>query len=148
MTKDDIRRAIKAAQNRLAERFEITQEGIIRELVEIGEEARRDKVYSSAIKARELIGRHIGMWPNKAEVTGPNGGPIPVMAATVVLPVEDMAPQQREVLRSLLLQAKAKEREMSQASVEATGGREGAWRQNVEFRSFRSAYCERRTPAT
>lgn len=51
--------------------------------------------------------------PNKAEVTGPNGGPIPVMA--VVLPVEDMAPQQREVLRSLLLQAKAKERAMSQA---------------------------------
>jgi hypothetical protein len=54
------------------------------------------------------------MWPNKAEVTGPHGGPIPVMAATVVLPVEDMAPQQREVLRSLLLQAKAKERAMSQ----------------------------------
>ena len=53
------------------------------------------------------------MWPNKAEVTGPNGGPIPVMAATVVLPVEDMAPQQREVLRSLLLQAKAKERAKS-----------------------------------
>jgi hypothetical protein len=49
------------------------------------------------------------VWPNKAEVTGPNGGPIPVMAATVMPPVEDMAPQQREALRALLLQAKAKE---------------------------------------
>jgi hypothetical protein len=37
------------------------------------------------------------------------------MAATVVLPVEDMAPEQRAVLRSLLLQAKAKERAMRQA---------------------------------
>jgi hypothetical protein len=46
---------------------------------------------------------------NKVEVTGPNGGRIPVTVATVVLPVEDMNPEQREALRSVLLQAKAKE---------------------------------------
>ena len=66
-------------------------------------------------RCRIGAGRHVGMWPNKAEVTGPNGGPIPVMAATVVLPIEAMNPEQREALRSALLLAKAKERAMSQA---------------------------------
>jgi hypothetical protein len=43
----------------------------------------------------------------------------------VVLPVEDMAPEQREVLRSLLLQAKAKERAMSQPQVNRGHGGDG-----------------------
>jgi hypothetical protein len=55
------------------------------------------------------------MWPNKAEVTGPNGGPIPVAAGTVILPVETMTREQREALRSALLLAKTEGRAMTQA---------------------------------
>src|SRR5215475_15214052 len=110
-----VRACIEKAQAEFAVRYDLTQDKIIRDVIDIGNAAFADGNFATALKAKELIGRHIGMWPNKAEVTGPNGGPIPVTAATVVLPIEDMAPEQREVLRSLLLQAKARERAMSEA---------------------------------
>jgi phage terminase small subunit len=112
-----VRACIEKAQAKFAVRHDLTQDKIIRDVIDIGNAAFEDGNFATALKAKELIGRHIGMWSQatKHELTGPNGGPIPVMAATVVLPVEDMAPQQREVLRSLLLQAKAKERAMSRA---------------------------------
>jgi phage terminase small subunit len=110
-----VRTCIEKAQAEFAVRYDLTQDKIIRDVIDIGNAAFAKGNHAAALKAKELVGRHIGMWPNKAEVTGPNGGPIQVMPATVVLPVEDMAPQQREALRALLLQAKAKERAMSRA---------------------------------
>jgi phage terminase small subunit len=110
-----VRTCIEKAQAEFAVRYDLTQDKIIRDVIDIGNVAFAKGNHAAALKAKELVGRHIGMWPNKAEVTGPSGGPIQVMPATVVLPVEDMAPQQREALRALLLQAKAKERAMSRA---------------------------------
>jgi phage terminase small subunit len=110
-----VRACIEKAQAKLALRYDLTQDKIIRDVIDIGDAALADGNFATALKAKELIGRHIGMWSNKAEVTGPNGGPIPVRAATVVLPIEAMNPEQREALRSALLLAKAKERAMSQA---------------------------------
>src|SRR5262249_18086577 len=98
-----VQEQIAKAQAEFAIKYDITEAKMIRSIIDIGEEARATGNHAVALKAKELIGRHIGMWPNKAEVTGPNGGPIPVMAGTVVLPIEAMSPEQREVLRSLLL---------------------------------------------
>jgi hypothetical protein len=113
-----VRACIEKAQAEFAVRYNLTQDKVIRDLIDIGNAAFADGNFATALKAKELIGRHIGMWPNKAEVTGPNGGPIPVMAATVVLPIEAMNPEQREALRSALLLAKAKERAMNQVAEE------------------------------
>src|SRR5262245_58942962 len=110
-----VQEQIAKAQAEFAIKYDITEAKIIRSIIDLGEEARAAGNHAVALRAKELIGRHIGMWSNKAEVTGPNGGPIPVTVATVVLPVEDMNPEQREALRSALLQAKAKERAISQA---------------------------------
>src|SRR5215475_3036094 len=110
-----VRACIEKAQAKFAVRYDLTQDKIIRDVIDIGNAAFADGNFATALKAKELIGRHIGMWPNKAEVTGSNGGPIQVMPATVVLPIEAMNPEQREALRSALLLAKAKERAMTQA---------------------------------
>ena len=41
-------------------------------------------------KAIELLGRHLGMWKDKAEISGPNGGPIPTsLTVTFLKPVGD-----------------------------------------------------------
>jgi hypothetical protein len=112
-----VRACIDKAQAEFAVRYDLTQDKIIRDVIDIGNAAFADGNFATALKAKELIGRRIGMWPYKAEVTGPNGGPIQVAAGTVILPIEAMNPEQREALRSALLLAKAKERAMSQAQV-------------------------------
>jgi phage terminase small subunit len=111
----DVRAELEKYQAQTALKYYLTHDKIIRDVIDIGNAAFADGNFATALKAKELIGRHIGMWPNKTEVTGPKGGPIPVTAATVVLPIEAMNPEQREALRSALLLAKAKGRAMTQA---------------------------------
>jgi hypothetical protein len=111
----EVREMLAMHEARLAAKYDLAHDKVIRDIIDLGERAELGGQFATALRAKELAGRHVGMWPNKAEVTGPNGGPIPVLAATVVLPVEDMNPEQREALRALLLKAKAKERAMRQA---------------------------------
>lgn len=40
---------------------------------------------TNAIKANELIGKHVGMFVEKKEITGPNGGPIQTETKDVTL---------------------------------------------------------------
>ena len=46
----------------------MTPESVIAELDIDRENARRYKQIGTAVRTTELMGRHIGMWPNKAEV--------------------------------------------------------------------------------
>ena len=112
-----VQEQIAKAQAEFAIKYDITEAKIIRSIIDIGEEARAAGNHAVALKAKELVGRHIGMWPNtvRTEITGAGGGPVRVAQATVVLPIESMSPEQREALRSALLLAKAKQRAMSQA---------------------------------
>ena len=112
-----VRACIEKEQAKLAVRYDLTQDKIIRDVIDIGDAALADGNFAVALKAKELVGRHIGVWPNtvRTEITGAGGGPVRVAQATVVLPIESMSPEQREALRSALLLAKAKERAMTQA---------------------------------
>ena len=112
-----VQEQIAKAQAEFAIKYDITEAKIIRSIIDIGEEARAAGNHAVALKAKELVGRHIGMWPNtvRTEITGAGGGPVRVAQATVVLPIESMSPEQREALRSALLLAKAKERAMTEA---------------------------------
>lgn len=75
-----IRKAIDQGLAKIAAASELTAEKIIREL----EEARDIALAAdppqtaSAIRASELRGKHIGMFPTKVENTGKGGGPIDV----------------------------------------------------------------------
>jgi len=52
-------------QGALAKRAEIDQEWVISKLQETCQAAVNDKQYQAANKSLELIGKHIGMWPDK-----------------------------------------------------------------------------------
>jgi len=99
---------IERAQAEYVVKYDITHEHLIRKLIDMGDEARAAKQYTAAIKATELVGRHVGMWPAKAlEV---HEGDSPITASPVVLRLEDMTPEERSRLKELVLRAKAKER--------------------------------------
>lgn len=49
----------------LGERLEITQESVLREIDETRKAAATDGQHAVALKASELKGKHIGMWPQK-----------------------------------------------------------------------------------
>ena len=87
----NLKPALAAGRAKLSERTEITQDWVLARLRENLERAmtieapRDDKGNvigefgyqgSVANKALELLGRHLGMFPTRAEHTGANGGPI------------------------------------------------------------------------
>lgn len=102
LQKPEIAEAIAKAQEKASAKLEISHESIINDLVEIAQEARKDGVYPSVIKAKELIGKHFGMWPNKQEITGAGGGPVQIEA----FDASKLSPEEREALRALLLKGK------------------------------------------
>lgn len=105
LRKPEIAAAIAKVQEKAAEKFDISHEEIIRDLVDISAEARSAGVFAPAIKAKELIGRHFGMWPTRVEHTGKDGGPIKT-EATQVLDASSLDPDQRKELRAILRDAK------------------------------------------
>lgn len=58
---------IAELQRKVAEKAEITAEKVIDDLEALGSKAAGEGQYSAAIRAKELVGKHIGMWPNKVD---------------------------------------------------------------------------------
>lgn len=52
---------------KVLERLEITQESVLREIEDTRANAAACEQHATALKASELKGKHIGMWPNKLE---------------------------------------------------------------------------------
>lgn len=69
-----VAQAIKAAQSKRAERTELTADEVIGGLRK--EYGRKDTTGAARVRALELLGKHLGMFPDKQEVSGPKGGPI------------------------------------------------------------------------
>jgi hypothetical protein len=57
LTNVDVAAAVAAKQGKIAEKLEITAEALIRDVAEIGDMAKRDGVYASALKSRDMLGR-------------------------------------------------------------------------------------------
>ena len=102
LTKPNIAKAIQEAQSKLSERTGITQDYVLNVITETLDRCRqaepvRDKtgeqVYgfnseedkyeavfkfdaTNVLKGAELLGKHLGMFKDKIEHSGPNGGPI------------------------------------------------------------------------
>jgi hypothetical protein len=112
-----VQEQIAKAQAEFAIKYDITEAQIIRDLIDIGEEARAAGNHAVALRAKELIGRHIGMWPTRPELPKRDER-TPVTASPVILGIEEMTPQQRSLLKEIVLQAKAKERAVRQAAEE------------------------------
>jgi len=90
LKKHEIRRAVMDLQAVRAERVDVDQDWVLSRLVGLfnkcveaepfldkhGKEVGFKAYPSSAVKALELLGKHLGMFPNKVEVSGKDGGPI------------------------------------------------------------------------
>jgi phage terminase small subunit len=110
LTNADIVREVSKAQQKMAERCEITQDQIIADIAAIGAEARAAGVFAPALKAKELIGKHIGMWPNRLGHTGKDGRPVEVEERKM-LDITALSWEQRDQLKQILLTVMPKEGE-------------------------------------
>lgn len=101
LTKPDIQKAIEEAQNKRAERTEITQDYVLGNIQKVVERCMQQEAVmardgspllvegpegdlaclfefkeTGALKGLELLGKHLGMFKDKIEHTGKDGGPI------------------------------------------------------------------------
>jgi len=67
--------AVAAAQGQKIKRVEITAGRILERLDALADGAERD---SDKIRANELLGKHLRLWAETVEHSGPNGGPLQV----------------------------------------------------------------------
>ena len=83
VTKSHIAVEIARKQEKLAKRVELTQdmviEGLLGEAKLIGE----GSSHSARVSAWNLLGKHQGMFSDKLQLTGANGGPIQFAKVTV-----------------------------------------------------------------
>lgn len=76
MAKPEIQAAIAKAQAERAERVDDSADEVLRDLRRLGDAAEEAKRFEAAIKTVELRGKHIGMFKDRVEHTGKDGGPI------------------------------------------------------------------------
>lgn len=80
-------RVMAAINERLkerSERTEVTQDFVVGNLKEIVKRAMNHEdpqFMQAANKSLDLLGRHLGMYKDKTEISGPNNGPVLVMGA-------------------------------------------------------------------
>jgi phage terminase small subunit len=62
LRKDHIGKAIAAARAQVAKKAEVTARGVLSDVQRVFELAVQAGQYSAALKAQDLLGRHLGMW--------------------------------------------------------------------------------------
>jgi phage terminase small subunit len=66
--------AITAAQQGRSERTQIDQDYVVQRLVTEAEREGEDASHAARVKALELLGRHVGMWPEATPPAPPTPG--------------------------------------------------------------------------
>lgn len=78
LTKPNIQAAIQEQIQARAARTEITADLIVQETWTNYQRCVKAEKFAAANKSLELLGRHVGAFPNKHEHSGPNNEPIPI----------------------------------------------------------------------
>ena len=73
LRKTSVAEAIAERQAERAERTETTQDQVIADLKRLARAAEKDRSFAPAIRAHELIGKHLGMFSDKVQLTGGDG---------------------------------------------------------------------------
>lgn len=81
LKKDKVSAYLQQRMEALRKRTEITQDRVLRELAKVALAEGADNIalpfrMADKLKALELIARHLGMFTDKFELAGKNGGPI------------------------------------------------------------------------
>lgn len=70
LTYANVQQYIADLRNEISQKTQITQELVINQIMEAHEGAISDGNWSAALKASELLGRHLGMFKDKVEHSG------------------------------------------------------------------------------
>lgn len=65
-----VQAAVAAGQAARTQRTQVTQDWVVRRLREEAESAGEGSSHSARVRALELLGRHVGMWPARLQVEG------------------------------------------------------------------------------
>lgn len=80
-----VQEAIKAGQAKLAKRTLVTQDMVVKGLLDEAKDTTEGSSHSARVSAWAHLGKHLGMFKDKVEHTGRNGGPIQTENAHVPL---------------------------------------------------------------
>jgi phage terminase small subunit len=72
----EIRKAVAAGKKRQADRLELTAMRVLEDIHRIGTKAEKASDFGPALKARELLGKHLKLFTEKHEHGGIGGGPV------------------------------------------------------------------------
>ena len=71
----NVRAAVAAEEAEVATRIKLRHDDILRDLIALRSAAAEAGQFAAAIRATEMLGRHIGMWPTRVEIARPDGAP-------------------------------------------------------------------------
>jgi phage terminase small subunit len=67
---------IKRRQRAIAKKLELSAEKVLTDIARVATKAERAKKYGDALKGHEMLGKHLRLFADKVEHSGPNGGPM------------------------------------------------------------------------
>ena len=76
LTKPNIAKVIAEAQEKLSNKAQVTVEMVVQGLLNEAKDLSEGSTQSARVSAWAHLGKHLGMFKDKIEHTGPNGGPI------------------------------------------------------------------------
>ena len=71
-----VQEAVQKAKNKLSERTELTVDMVVNGLLKEAQDYAEGSTQSARVSAWAHLGKHLGMFKDKIEHTGPNGGAI------------------------------------------------------------------------
>lgn len=78
LTKPNIAKAITEAQEKLSNKAQVTVEMVVQGLLNEAKDLSEGSTQSARVSAWAHLGKHLGMFKDKIEHSGPNGGDINV----------------------------------------------------------------------
>jgi hypothetical protein len=85
----DVRAELEKHQAQTKRDYSLTYDKIVRDVIDVGDAAFSAHNYPTALKAKVLVGRHIGMWSNRPKLPRASEQ-TPVTANPVILRLEEM----------------------------------------------------------
>lgn len=75
-TKPNVKKAIDELTAKKIKELNVTKEYVLRKLVRTVEKAEDDNNHSATLRGLELLAKHLGMFIERQEISGPDGGAI------------------------------------------------------------------------
>ena len=88
LTKPDIAKAIQEAQESLSNKTQLTVDMVVNGLLKEAQDYAEGSTQSARVSAWAHLGKHLGMFTEKVQHSGPDGGPVQVATkATLTIKV-------------------------------------------------------------